>query len=77
MGKWHSWLGILSSQVLNVENNLLKALPEGIGDLRFLQTLNVKGEGSDCWLGVQYPGYTQAWKPFWVNFCRKHSSELF
>lgn len=30
-------------QILNVEKNLLKALPDSIGDLRLLQTLNLKG----------------------------------
>lgn len=30
-------------QILNVEKNLLKNLPDSIGDLRLLQTLNLKG----------------------------------
>ena len=32
-----------SCQILNVEKNRLKALPESIGNLRLLQTLNLKG----------------------------------
>lgn len=30
-------------QILNAEKNLLKTLPDSIGDLRLLQTLNLKG----------------------------------
>lgn len=33
----------LTYQILNVEKNRLKSLPPSIGDLRLLQTLNVKG----------------------------------
>lgn len=33
----------MSCQILNVEKNRLKALPDSIGDLRLLQTLNLKG----------------------------------
>lgn len=34
---------LVSCQILNVEKNCLKALPDSIGDLRLLQTLNLKG----------------------------------
>lgn len=33
----------VSCQILNVEKNRLKDLPDSIGDLRLLQTLNLKG----------------------------------
>lgn len=35
-------------QVLNAENNQIKALPASIGDLRNLQTLNMKGAALLC-----------------------------
>ena len=38
-------------QVLNVQNNKLKALPASIGNLRSLQSLNLQGW---CWYNHMY-----------------------
>lgn len=42
--RWYSWsLLFLTLQILNVEKNRLTSLPPSIGELRLLQTLNLKG----------------------------------
>lgn len=45
MNKFSSSICVYSMahQILNMEKNLLKALPDSIGDLKLLQTLNLKG----------------------------------
>lgn len=42
--RWYNWsLLFLTFQILNVEKNRLTSLPPSIGELRLLQTLNLKG----------------------------------